>query len=306
LKLNQNEIKKSLSFLNQNVNYIKGRETSFYVHYWGGEESLQTNHLHKHSFFEVCHILDGNGCYIDDKQRYPLHKGVLFLSRPHVNHQITTKSGLSIIFLAFELIENESSKEAILRFRKMKETNHFYSTEANPSAIMLLWNALLFQAQNNKILIENTVHSLSLSLIISLETFFNESKKIYQNHQIEPIHTTLIHQAKLYIRDNLSQPLRLCDVANHIHISPRHLSRLFSDELGQTYSNYVRKERIRQALSLFSTTNWTIKKIAEETGFDSVQYFTSVFKAEMEVSPGQFRDKLKNNPELFPVYSSRP
>jgi AraC-like DNA-binding protein len=100
---------------------------------------------------------------------------------------------------------------------------------------------------------------------------------------------TLLHRAKLFVKDNLAQPLTLEDVAAYLHISPRHLSRLFSIQLGVPYSSFVRQERIRAAAELLATTDRSIKHIAEETGFASVHYFTRVFTAEKGVTPGQFR-----------------
>jgi YesN/AraC family two-component response regulator len=72
--------------------------------------------------------------------------------------------------------------------------------------------------------------------------------------------------------------------------------------LGQSFTNYVRKERIRHAVKLFSTTEWSIKQIAEETGFDNVHYFTTIFKTEMGEPPGQFIKKLKDPGESALAY----
>jgi len=77
------------------------------------------------------------------------------------------------------------------------------------------------------------------------------------------------------------------------------LSRLFTVELGQSFSAYVRKERIRHAVSLLTTTDWSIKQIALDCGFDTVHYFTTVFKAEMGEPPGKFIRKLKEHTDNF-------
>jgi len=99
----------------------------------------------------------------------------------------------------------------------------------------------------------------------------------------------LLYQAKLYIRDNLSVPIHSKELANYLHISERHLSRLFARETGASLSDYVRKERVRKAETLLKTSILSIQEIAEETGFSSVHYFTRLFKQATGLSPGQYR-----------------
>ncbi|WP_308162241.1 helix-turn-helix transcriptional regulator [Bacillus sp. ISL-18] len=74
-----------------------------------------------------------------------------------------------------------------------------------------------------------------------------------------------------------------------MHISGRHLSRIFMSELGVSYSNYILDERIKKAVTLLKKSDLSLKEIAEETGFVSVQYFTRVFTTMMQISPGRFR-----------------
>ncbi|AEP89922.1 putative HTH-type transcriptional regulator YfiF [Bacillus subtilis subsp. subtilis str. RO-NN-1] len=104
----------------------------------------------------------------------------------------------------------------------------------------------------------------------------------------------MLTEVKLHIKDNLSQPLKLTDVAGHFHISGRHLSRLFAAELGVSYSEFVQNEKINKAAALLKSTNLSIKEIAEEIGF-SVHYFTRVFSAKIGSSPGLFRSLYKDS-----------
>jgi transcriptional regulator GlxA family with amidase domain len=84
--------------------------------------------------------------------------------------------------------------------------------------------------------------------------------------------------------------LKLEHVANYLHISSRHLSRLFSNELCESFSNYIRKERVREAARLLEMTSIPIKEIADVTGFGSVHSFTRVFTTMMNVSPAKYRN----------------
>lgn len=294
----QHELDAGNAFLNRHAANVRGKELSFYVHYWGGERTLYTNHLHKHSFFEICFIVDGVGRYEEGSIGVPLNAGTLFMSRPHLRHQILSESGLYIVFVAFELIAAESSEEAVARFKQLETSAAFKLDGASRHPAVVLWEALLKQAIAGPRFVQDGAVALSCALLAAFESAFTNDEA--RRKQPAPSSTsTLVHRAKLYIRDNLSQELSLSSVAEYLHLSSRHLSRLFAEELGQSYSNYVRQERIRQAVTLLTTTDLSIKTVAERTGFDTVHYFTTVFKSEMGEPPGQFVKRLKEQNDMF-------
>jgi transcriptional regulator GlxA family with amidase domain len=83
----------------------------------------------------------------------------------------------------------------------------------------------------------NLIPNMAHTLILSFTSMFSEAnqrsrsqEKMFSNSS--PTH---LYQAKLFIRDNLSEPLKLEDVANYLHISSRHLSRLFSNSCAKVF-----------------------------------------------------------------------
>lgn len=292
MELTLNQLQKGISILNQHAVYIKGTEGSLYLHYWGGETSLKTNMLHKHSFFEICYIVSGTGVYLEGGKEYPLSKGTLFVSRPHIKHQIISQKDLYILFVAFEPIYAESSDRGIELFQSLSTVEPFLIKDKEDFFIEMMWKMLILQAQQSTNFIHDTIIPSSCSLIFSLAEQFLKETEIVRDIKNQPLSTTYIHRAKLYIRDNLSQPLRLKDVADNLRISGRHLSRLFTEELGVTFTQYVRNERINRATILLTTTDLSIKSIASETGFETVHYFTTVFKEIIGVTPGEFNKQL--------------
>lgn len=290
----QQELDHGNAVLNDYAVNLTGSELAFYVHYWGGETRLTTNHVHKHSFFEICYVADGEGFYEEGDERWPIGPGTLFLSRPHLKHQIISEKGLYIVFTAFELIPADSSEEGARRFRSLEKSSKFLLPDAGNTPAVWMWRALLRQAGAGRRFMDDGILGLACALLTSFESVFDDRREAAREPAMQPSASTLVHRAKLYIRDNLSQELKLSSVADYLHVSSRHLSRLFAEELGQSYSVYVRKERIRHAVSLMTGTEWSIKRIAEECGFDTVHYFTTVFKSEMGEPPGQFLKKLKH------------
>lgn len=300
MEFTQQELNGCNAVLNNYAADLSGSDLSFYVHYWGGERRLYTNHVHRHSFFEICYVIDGEGHYEEGGLQLPIGPGTLFMSRPHLKHQIVSDEGLYILFVAFELLPADSSEEGAARYLSLEKSSKFLVPNAEHTAPVLIWFALLKQVAAAKRFFDDGVLSLACALLTSFESAFTDQRETARGEAaVQPSSSTLVHRAKLYIRDNMAQSLKLASVAAYLHVSPRHLSRLFGEELGQSYSTYVRRERVRQAVSLLATTEWSIKRIAQETGFDTVHYFTTVFREEMGEPPGQFLKKLKEHTDLF-------
>ncbi len=65
-------------------------------------------------------------------------------------------------------------------------------------------------------------------------------------------------------------------------------------ETGKTFGQLRRETRIAQAKRLLATSSMGISAIADACGFSDQSHFTNVFKAEITLTPGQFRKMLKN------------
>jgi AraC-like DNA-binding protein len=92
-----------------------------------------------------------------------------------------------------------------------------------------------------------------------------------------------------YMRERISEPVRLEDLAGHAGISVSHFSEMFREETGQSPMAYFTHLRIRQACRLLDLTSKHIKTIAAETGYGDPYYFSRAFKKVMGLSPGKYR-----------------
>ena len=282
--------------LNQYAHRLVQNGASFHVHYWGVMPKHYDNLPHKHSFFEVCFVIDGEGEYVDNDFTYSLQKNTMFCSRPDVLHQVKSENGLFLLYVAFELIESESSEEWINIMEEARQRSKVVIDVKEDTTAAQIWKFLLTQAAKpEQAFGEKILTNLAYSLILSLLQIFIPYSYNNQHEVSSEQPSLLLSQAKLYIQDNLSQPLKLTDAAGHLHISGRHLSRVFVTELGVSYSEFVQNERIQRAVTLLKTTDLSIKDIAEETGFKTVHYFTRVFTSVVGSSPGRFRSLYTNS-----------
>jgi AraC family L-rhamnose operon transcriptional activator RhaR len=98
-----------------------------------------------------------------------------------------------------------------------------------------------------------------------------------------------VHTAERYLRDNYSRPIGVRDVAAQVHLSERHISRLFAKSTGMSVMDYLTKVRIDTAAQLLLSQQLPIKQAAAHVGYPDVRYFTTLFRRRMGMTPGEFR-----------------
>ncbi|MBR4777889.1 MAG: response regulator [Lachnospiraceae bacterium] len=108
----------------------------------------------------------------------------------------------------------------------------------------------------------------------------------------------IISDAKLYMLDNFSNPnLMLQDVAREVNMSNSRFSTVFSQQSGQTFTEYLIYLRLKKAKELLRTTDEKTSQIACEVGYNDSHYFSYIFKKNVGITPTDFRNQYQNQPE---------
>ncbi|MDX1995666.1 MAG: substrate-binding domain-containing protein [bacterium] len=108
----------------------------------------------------------------------------------------------------------------------------------------------------------------------------------------------LVRSAMAFIHTHYSQPLTRDQIARHVAVSQDHLNRCFQQELGLSIMAYLMRYRLSQAKTLLLDGRRTVGDVANATGFASIAYFCRVFRREIGVSPGAYRQKALAKSEI--------
>lgn len=92
-----------------------------------------------------------------------------------------------------------------------------------------------------------------------------------------------------YIDKKYKMPISLSTLSETFGLSQSYISRLFRNELKERPSEYINRVRISAASSLLIHSDMSITRIAEQSGFSDVYYFSRVFKDICGMSPTEFR-----------------
>jgi LacI family transcriptional regulator len=98
-----------------------------------------------------------------------------------------------------------------------------------------------------------------------------------------------VNRAVRYIRERACHGLRVVDVFNHLAMSRASLHDRMRKITGLTVHQEIQRVRLTRAKELLVMSDMTIKQIARESGFASVQYMTRVFRAATQETPAQYR-----------------
>lgn len=125
------------------------------------------------------------------------------------------------------------------------------------------------------------------ALLSGIRLFETEARE----HQAYASCSLLVKQALQMIHREFQQKITLEEAANRLGISAGYLSRIFSREMHQTFSDYVICKRIEYAKELVSATNDKFYEIAEQCGFGSAVHFNKMFKKRCRMTPNQYRER---------------
>lgn len=87
-----------------------------------------------------------------------------------------------------------------------------------------------------------------------------------------------IQEAIRYIHDHYQNDLSLNEIGDKIGITPSYLSRLFKEEIGMSFVEYLNDFRVQIAKKYIINGESTIKNLYKKVGFNSYNYFFKVFK----------------------------
>ncbi len=96
-----------------------------------------------------------------------------------------------------------------------------------------------------------------------------------------------------FISEHLHGRIKIRDVADHLHINPEYLSRLFKSETGVTFTEYVSRKKIDEAANLLRYSEYTDLEVSSLFSFSSQSYFIKVFTRYKGMTPGEYKRKYR-------------
>ena len=107
--------------------------------------------------------------------------------------------------------------------------------------------------------------------------------------RIYPVNPPWLSDALVFIRRNISQNITACDVHTAVGKSHTIVDAAFRKAFGTSVQKTIMRTRLEEAKRLILDTELPLSKVAERSGFSTVQYFHSSFATAFGRTPAEYR-----------------
>ncbi|WP_433167401.1 helix-turn-helix domain-containing protein [Kribbella sp. CA-247076] len=256
------------------------------------------NYWHSHSFHEVCLAFSGCGRFNSGDTEYDVQPGAVFLARPGEVHEIESSHSepLGIAFWGFTF--RPATTQPPSASRPVSSDAGWWSGLTRPDGPVMsrrvgslpaLITALAAEAAAPVSGYNTALTALGSTLVMETARAF----ALDDDLTVEPVRRDrgplVVESMQRHLRDNLSRPITVRDVAAVAHLSERHAERLFHQQTGASIMSTLRRLRLELAAQLLLDPSMTVTEVARACGYSDVRPFSTAFRRHYGRTPGDHR-----------------
>lgn len=143
--------------------------------------------------------------------------------------------------------------------------------------------------RRNRNLYEALLEKNSLKEIVDWFEWIIIDFTAYIGHAYAEKNNKYVKQAIRLMEKQYCDNISLTSVAEQLQLSPSYFSRIFKENTGQSFSDYIMTARIESGKRMLVESQALIKEIGERLGYHKTNYFIKVFKESTGLTPGEYR-----------------
>jgi AraC-like DNA-binding protein len=232
--------------------------------------------------YQINFIAEGAGILENKFGIFPLKQGSIFFTFPGVWHRYkpAVKTGWTENYIGFD---GKLARKLVAnpRFNPKEPVFNFGVKEEFLDTFLKIFDLVRKEQPGYQQIASGMVIKL-LGYIISFEKQKGFSGK--------PI-SRVIESIRFEMKQNMEKELDLNELAKQHHVSYSFFRKMFKKYTGVSPGQYHLQLRITRAKELLISTNKSVKEISYELGFQSIYYFSNMFKKKEGCTPTHFRNK---------------
>ena len=245
---------------------------------------------HMHHFTELFYVMNGSGEFLVENSRFKVSQDDLIIINPNVSH---TEVGHADDDVFEYIVLGIDGLQFVSEDGKSSNSYSLHNYQEFKHEVLFYLRTLVLEAQAKDESYEPICQNLLEILILNMvrrtkkKLTFAPTKKISKECKF-------IEQ---YIDEHFREDITLEKLSQLTYLNKYYIVHVFKNYKGISPINYMISKRMEEAKSLLATTNFSVSKISDITGFSSQSYFSQVFKKETNKSPNQYRrspDKPEN------------
>ena len=263
--------------------------------------SINADPFHYHSdIIEIHCMMKGERIvYLDGDEglsRHIIYGNEIFITFPYEIHQNGDSSQSPCEFYAFQI--NLRDRDNILCLDKEYSNhlcNQLLSMKNRHLSLSSTETALLRRAFN--LFSSKDPHDIKTAVLTLCNFLFNLQYMTPVEYGTRNAEDENIKRAMLYIDQNMSETFSLEKLAEISSYSLSHFKTRFKEEIGIPPSEYITLQKIKYAKKMLETTDLSVTALAYELGFSSSNYFSTVFKKILNITPQQYKKRFLSTPQ---------
>lgn len=266
----------------------------FYCDY----EEKHTKHnmlcQHYHEAYEILLMADGVKYVFFNDGMYRLEAGVLVILKPYKLHYSESRESnyykRYVMNFTDTMLKNILSDDECNSLLKGLHSGVIHLNEYELRAATERFEDILALKERKDTIAKKLLSANIAVLIEKLKCFL---KNTTDCEKIDIACSHNMAEVLNYINSHFNEDISLEFITNYAHMSKSNFCRIFKEETGTTFLQHLNNLRVAHAHSLLVTTNKSMQKIAEETGFSSLLHFERVFKNIHGTAPSVVRKNYK-------------
>ncbi len=253
--------------------------------------------LHTHKWFEFVYIIKGKAEYRTDSHCFIIQEGNYYIidyDMPHEYHRINNEPFQMVnIMFSPNFID-----QSFVGYTHFDDILKHYPIRSRGNEMVLSRAHTIF----------NDTDGMIKSYVDQMQTEYSSQKigyrevirgilsliiiQIIRNISVSGTARTTDNRSYIitdYIRMHFHEKIKIEDAFPDCHYSLPYMSKKFKDDMGMTFTEYIKKVRIEESCRLLINSDKTILEIAEAVGYPDTTFYHKSFRSIMKVSPNEYR-----------------
>ncbi|WP_372753874.1 AraC family transcriptional regulator [Labilibaculum sp.] len=234
--------------------------------------------------YQINYITKGTGVLENERGKFTVKPGSLLIIRKNEWHRYrpTKSQGWVEHYIGF----NGKFAEHFLRENQILEGQSVIHCGVREDFIDTYYK--IFELVINE---DPGNQHIAAGLIIKLFGYIVAWQK-QRNFSGKPIEK-LIQKARFFMKENVDQEVDLQKLAEDNCIAYSYFRKMFKKYTGISPHQYHLDLKIMRSKELILTTNKSMKEISFELGFQSIHYFSRLFKKKVGQNPSEIRETVR-------------